>query len=646
MKGMNFMKILIKKKILIVSLFLFVALFIGCGSNPNESTKTNEKTTSNLDTVDDTKTPTSVSTPTLVETPTPSDTPTPVETPTPVVSPIPSETPTPTVIEVKYTIVFRVNEVDLVIQEVLENEMPNVPTDTLSYSDDQYDYNFIGWEPSVTVATQDQVYVAKYEKVAKKLIYSSLDGLKLSILGDSISTYYNNDNEPSSYYHSDNTYYYPKYCKEIDSYTKTWWGQLLNNTNMVLGINNSWSGTTASDQFGNSGASSARIKTLNENGDMDIFIYYLGTNDLVNGLSETVFRNAVTKTIKQVKELCNTQVYVVTLGYSAYSSYGYTDEGRIKYNEVLRELASDNGWGVIPLDEYVVEDNYSIYLADRLHYNLKGTTLLAKVVEKSIKEFNGIEFNEDIEVLHNEPLGSGVIGKITATASSGFWSGTNYAENIYLYNINNGEGESALYSTRIILTKNGDDYYVSKIIASGTSASSYDGDYVIMISDAYSDLGTVKYNIQNVKVGNLAEFDVSNGFPVEITFKDGNSTIEDPNEGGGEVVSTEGLVIGSYNTGVWTLYETTVMAYSGTTIDKNSTYINFYVIGINKVSDNEYRVDYLKPYGEATNFGDYLYYILIYNELESKSYYEGLKIGDKATVDGDIESGNALVKFN
>ena len=414
---------------------------------------------------------------------------------------------------------------------------------------------------------------------------------------------------------------------------------------MVLGINNSWSGTTAGGSFSNAGDKAVRINTLDDNGPMDILIYYLGTNDLVNGHSSAVFSDAVTNTMKAVKGLCRCQVFVVTLGYTNYSGYGYTEAGRLSYNAVLRSLAKENGWGIIPLDEYIVEDNYSIYLNDRLHYNYKGTTLISKICEKAIKEFNGIEFNEEIVVEHKEPLEEGVVGKITATASQGFWSGTNYEDNIYLYDLSKGEGETALYSIRFELTKDSEgNVVVTNIIPSGTSKSTYQGDYVIMISESYKNIGEVRMDIQNVKVGCIAEFDLSGGYPVEIKFRESGSSTTPEEPETPEV--TDGILLGSYNTGVWSLYESTVIVYSKEALDQGSTYINFYIIGINQVEGETYRIDYLKNIDIVTAFGEYQYYILIYREHKDKSCFAGLKVNDTCTITGDITSGKAVLKFN
>ena len=133
----------------------------------------------------------------------------------------PNEPGEVTPVEVKYEISFVVDGVTVKTDSVLENTMPTPPSDVTKAEDDNYTYEFSGWNPDIGFAKHDQVYVAKFNQIEKKLKFSSLEGLKLSILGDSISTYYNGDDEPSSYYHEKNQFYYPLYCKEINSYNKT-----------------------------------------------------------------------------------------------------------------------------------------------------------------------------------------------------------------------------------------------------------------------------------------------------------------------------------------------------------------------------------------------------------------------------------------
>ena len=136
---------------------------------------------------------------------------------------------------------------------------------------------------------------------------------------------------------------------------------------------------------------------------------------------------------------------------------------------------------------------------------------------------------------------------------------------------------------------------------------------------------------------------------IERDKKESDGSTETPNP---EPKPDEGLVegelnIGAYNTGVWTLYETTVMAYSNDVIDKNSTFINFNIIKLTKTSEaNQYKITGLKPVGENAEFSDCDYYILIFSSLEAKSYYENAKLDQLVTINGDITSGKCSIKFN
>ena len=51
----------------------------------------------------------------------------------------------------------------------------------------------------------------------------------ISILGDSLSTFYSEDAALTSYYHGDNEFYYPRYSQTIKTVEKTWWFQVIEN---------------------------------------------------------------------------------------------------------------------------------------------------------------------------------------------------------------------------------------------------------------------------------------------------------------------------------------------------------------------------------------------------------------------------------
>ena len=473
---------------------------------------------------------------------------------------------------------------------------------------------------------------------------TSLEGLKVSILGDSISTFYSSTSTINSYYGQEGRYYYPIYSSTVKTVEKTWWYQLINNNKMAWGINNSWSGSAAYGSGESAGQSDARINTIDDNGMPDIVIIFLGTNDCASGFSVSNYSNAIKTMITKIRKLGNPQIFLTTLGYSDYDSNNYK-VNRILYNEALRKIAGEYNCGIVPLDEYIVETSYMFYLGDRLHHNAKGAELLSKIYEKTIKEYNGIPYTGKIEVEHEEPLPEGVIGKITATANSGFWTG--YETNVYF--TTSSSAANAIYSTTYEITKNTADgkYYVTKINSSGNSAN-FGGDYVLMISDAHKDNTQLVQSLKNVKVGSVVEFDVNGAFPKEIVFKEGDGTLpSNPSTPSTPTEKVEGeLNIGAYNEGVWTKYENTVMAYSYSSLGQGSKYINFYIIGLTKTSGNDYQITCLKGLNDNSfSFPQCDYYILIYMDLEEKSYYENAKVGDMVTVNGSITSGTCSIAF-
>ena len=263
------------------------------------------------------------------------------------------------------------------------------------------------------------------------------------------------------------------------------------------------------------GSKRQRINTIDDNGTPDIVIIYLGTNDCASGFSTEAFIGAIKQMITKVKALGINNIFITTLGYSAYKGASYKEETRLSYNEQLRVVAKENNCGIIPLDDYITETSYSFYLGDNLHYNAKGATLLSKIYEKSMKEYYNIEYSEKIEVENKEPLPEGVIGKVTVTSNTNFWG--NYASHVFLVN---SSFTNATYSHRIQLKydTNKNCYVVTSILKSGESGS-FDGDYIIIISDAHTSAKSIMADLEKVVVGSTAEFDANSNFPFDILFK-------------------------------------------------------------------------------------------------------------------------------
>lgn len=128
----------------------------------------------------------------------------------------------------------------------------------------------IGKEPSETVNTVESDA-------------GLLEGLGVSILGDSISTY--DGWIPEGY-----NVFYPL-SGDVTDVSQTWWKSLIDDTGMELCANNSSSGSTC---IGDSrciddpsyGCSDGRLTQMSGNQGRipDIIIIYMGTNDLLKGI--------------------------------------------------------------------------------------------------------------------------------------------------------------------------------------------------------------------------------------------------------------------------------------------------------------------------------------------------------------------------
>ena len=539
----------------------------------------------------------------------------------------------------KYTYKFVDSDGSVLFEETVEyGAMPNVPENPSK--DGQ---KFAGWDKEVVAVTEDVIYTAVYKEGI-----TSLEGLKVSILGDSISTFYAPGSVMNSYYTGTNEFYYPTNSATVKTVQQTWWYQLLNNNNMQLGINNSWSGSCAYGTSSSAGMTDGRIDTIDNNGNPDIVIIYLGTNDCASGYSVENFANAIETMVQKVSKFGNPDVFITTLGYSAYKGSSYSEDRRVEYNIKMREIANQYGCGIIPLDEYIDNASYSFYLGDNLHYNASGATLLSKIYEKHIKEFYGITYTGVIEVERKEPLPEGVLGKTTATANSDFWG--KYSNNVFLAPSNSFTSPQYSFRIEITFDSSSNQYIVSAIHKSGVNAT-YNSDYVLVVSDAHENSKAVVADLEKVVVGSIVEFDTTLTFPVEVIFKESGSS-----SGGQTPTPTptptpnpdqEGkLHVGAYNTGVWTVYDTTAIIYSYDKWDLASTYINFYLMGLVKdETTGNYKITYMKDYGVASTHPVCDYYLLIYGENATKSFYLESTLDTIIVVHGDITSGNCYLEF-
>jgi len=257
----------------------------------------------------------------------------------------------------------------------------------------RYSYEFKGWyldrelkeEYDFNQAVDKTFYLyPKFDKIEKKVDFK---GMTVSFLGDSITTYYADDSPVNSYYSGDNEFYYPRYSATVKAVEDTWWYQLSKLAELKIGINNSLSGSSVSSEV-NGGMAHSRINTLGENGTPDIIFIHLGTNDNVNGLTPTMFKNNYRIMLERIQRAYpDSIIFAATLGYSAYTGYNYTEKNRLEYNKAIREIAIEKDIYIFAIDQVQTKETYLNFLGDNLHPNAKGMKGYAeKAHEALIKE--------------------------------------------------------------------------------------------------------------------------------------------------------------------------------------------------------------------------------------------------------------------
>jgi len=239
-----------------------------------------------------------------------------------------------------------------------------------------------------------------------------LAGKKISILGDSISTF-------SGYIPDGYGPYYP--YGDINSVEKTWWYQLITENEMNLIKNASWSGscvtgdsTSTTNAF--AGCSDARINDLS-NGTIkpDIIVIFIGINDFAltyhrelgdftgetaipsEGTIET-FSEAYGLMLKKVltnyptaKVFCCTLLETAREGYDTgengtYPTINNNGVALCKFNERIKTITSNLGANIIDLHSCGIHYwNLSINTIDSLHPNTTGAVLIKEYIEKALK---------------------------------------------------------------------------------------------------------------------------------------------------------------------------------------------------------------------------------------------------------------------
>ena len=210
------------------------------------------------------------------------------------------------------------------------------------------------------------------------------EGKKLSILGDSISTYKDVSNDVNSNHTiGDNPYFY------MDPFPigKTYWMQIAEKFGLNICVNNSWSGGNLSGKEDQYSGLNRACQLSDNNGEIpDFIIVFMGINDLGRGVDLQIFSSDYEKTLKIIKEKYPlASVCCVNLP----DRFPFFKRQTEKFNEAIYNAASAAGENFFVADLFNSRLNNEVYYnntVDGLHPDEDGMKMIAEVVEKAIAD--------------------------------------------------------------------------------------------------------------------------------------------------------------------------------------------------------------------------------------------------------------------
>ncbi len=220
-----------------------------------------------------------------------------------------------------------------------------------------------------------------------------LTGKKLSILGDSISTYegISNDSSVLRSLAFNPSYYYPPF-----SAADTYWLRLVNTYGLQLCVNNSWSGAFLSERIpgmGKDGTATrspgvVRVDELSdgEGNTPDIIVVFMGINDLGCEVEADVFEDGYKRVVERIKTLYPN---AVTFCMGMPFRYERTRALAIAYNEaIVNALQGDPRFVYVDLFHSEMSGvGYLLRCRDGLHPHEGGMAVLADILERAFLDY-------------------------------------------------------------------------------------------------------------------------------------------------------------------------------------------------------------------------------------------------------------------
>ncbi|MBE6594844.1 MAG: SGNH/GDSL hydrolase family protein [Ruminococcaceae bacterium] len=209
-----------------------------------------------------------------------------------------------------------------------------------------------------------------------------LSGKRISILGDSISTYQNISNDASV---NATLLYYPYYYRAPFPPEKTYWRLVMDALGLVLCVNNSWSGGNLSGRADpTSGVNRATHLSRDDGTAPDLIIVFMGINDLGRGVDADVFAADYRHTLMTLKE---TYPAALVCCVNLPDRDPILKQRALRFNAIIEEAvaaAGDGFWIADLFASRLNNDFYYMNTLDGLHPDEDGMRIIAEIVKDAI----------------------------------------------------------------------------------------------------------------------------------------------------------------------------------------------------------------------------------------------------------------------
>lgn len=206
----------------------------------------------------------------------------------------------------------------------------------------------------------------------------------ISILGDSVSTFAGITPPEALFYDA-----WRQEETGVTSPDDTWWMQVIQGMGGMLGVNNSYAGSTVSGGFMTSGTSEKRLRTLSAEGEPDMILVAMGANDWGFGVHPQEFEYEYRRMLQRMKRLYpRAEIWCATILRGKpvpEEEMFFNVDGVISpniYSDIIRRIGTEEAVHLADVSGYHMEYE----TIDGVHPNREGMKMIACLWLKELQK--------------------------------------------------------------------------------------------------------------------------------------------------------------------------------------------------------------------------------------------------------------------